>query len=46
VPLTFIVVMSLLLVNAVVFNPRDTLMGVALTALAVPVYLWIRKGAT
>ncbi len=44
VPLIFIVVMSLLLVNAIVFNPRDTLMGVALTALAVPVYLWIRKG--
>ncbi len=44
VPLTFILVMSLLLMNAIVFNPRDTLMGVALTALAVPVYLWIRKG--
>jgi len=44
VPLTFILVMSLLLVNAIVFNPRDTLMGVALTALGIPVYLWIRKG--
>jgi APA family basic amino acid/polyamine antiporter len=44
VPLIFIVVMSLLLVNAIVFNPRDTLIGVAITALAVPVYLWIRRG--
>jgi len=44
VPLTFILVMSLLLVNAIIFNPRDTLIGVAITALAVPVYLWIRKG--
>jgi APA family basic amino acid/polyamine antiporter len=44
VPLAFILAMGLLLVNAIVFNPRDTLIGVALTALAVPVYLWIRKG--
>jgi APA family basic amino acid/polyamine antiporter len=43
VPLIFIVVMSLLLVNAIAFNLRDTLIGVALTALAVPVYLWIRR---
>jgi amino acid transporter len=39
VPLTFILVMSLLLVNAVVFNPRETFMGIALTALGIPVYL-------
>jgi APA family basic amino acid/polyamine antiporter len=44
VPLAFILAMGLLLLNAIVFNPRDTLIGVALTALAVPVYLWIRKG--
>jgi APA family basic amino acid/polyamine antiporter len=44
VPLVFIVVMSLLLVSAIVFNPRDTMIGVALTALAIPVYLWIRRG--
>ena len=44
VPLTFIFVMSLLLVNAIVFNPRETFLGIALTALGIPVYLWIRKG--
>ncbi len=44
VPLTFILVMGLLLVNAIIFNPRDTLMGIILTALGIPVYLWIRKG--
>jgi APA family basic amino acid/polyamine antiporter len=44
VPLTFILVMSLLLVNAIVFNPRDTFLGIALTALGIPAYLWIRKG--
>jgi amino acid transporter len=45
VPLTFVLVMSLLLVNAIVFNPRDTFIGIALTALGIPAYLWIRKGA-
>jgi APA family basic amino acid/polyamine antiporter len=44
VPLTFIFVMGLLLVNAIAFNPRDTFMGIALTALGLPVYLWIRRG--
>ncbi len=44
VPLAFVLVMSLLLVNAIAFNPRDTLIGVGLTALGIPVYLWIRKG--
>jgi amino acid transporter len=44
VPLVFIFVMSLLLLNAVAFNPRDTLMGIALTALGVPVYFWVRGG--
>ena len=45
VPLVFIVVMTLLMVNAAAYNPRDTLIGVALTAAAVPVYLWIKRGA-
>jgi APA family basic amino acid/polyamine antiporter len=45
VPLVFITVMTLLLVNAVVFNPIDTLIGVALTATGAPVYLWVRRGA-
>jgi APA family basic amino acid/polyamine antiporter len=44
-PLVFVVVMSLLLVNAVVFNPRDTIIGIAMTAVGIPVYLWIQKGA-
>jgi APA family basic amino acid/polyamine antiporter len=44
VPLVFVIVMSLLIGNAIVFNPRDTLMGAVLTALALPVYWWIRKG--
>jgi APA family basic amino acid/polyamine antiporter len=43
VPLVFVVVMSLLIGNAIAFNPRDTLMGAVLTALALPVYGWIRK---
>ncbi len=46
VPLLFIFVMSLLLLNAIAFNLRDTLIGIALTALGIPVYFWIRKGDT
>jgi len=45
VPLVFIVVMTLLMVNAAVYNPLDTFIGVALTALGLPVYLWIARGA-
>ena len=44
VPLLFILAMTLLLLNAIAFNPRETLMGIALTAIGVPVYIWIRKG--
>jgi len=44
VPLVFIVVMTLLMVNAAVYNPLDTFTGVALTALGLPVYLWIARG--
>ena len=43
VPLVFVSVMSLLMVNAIVFNPRDTFIGIALTASAAPVYLWLRR---
>jgi APA family basic amino acid/polyamine antiporter len=43
VPLLFVLVMSLLLMNAIAFNPRETLIGIAMTALGIPVYLWIRK---
>lgn len=44
VPLVFIVVMTLLMVNAAIYNPLDTFIGVALTALGLPVYWWIRRG--
>ncbi len=44
VPLLFVLVMSVLLLNAVIFNPRDTAIGIALTALGIPVYFWIREG--
>lgn len=43
VPLVFIVVMTLLMVNAFIYNPRDTLMGVGLTALGLPVYIWLKQ---
>jgi APA family basic amino acid/polyamine antiporter len=43
VPLVFVSVMTLLMLNTVVFNPRDTFVGIALTASAVPVYLWLRR---
>ncbi|MFQ5791530.1 MAG: APC family permease, partial [Acidobacteriota bacterium] len=46
VPAIFIVVMALLLTSAIFYNPVDTLMGVALTAAGVPVYLWITKAKT
>jgi APA family basic amino acid/polyamine antiporter len=44
VPLVFIVVMTLLMVNAAIYNPLDTFIGVALTAVGLPVYWWIRRG--
>jgi APA family basic amino acid/polyamine antiporter len=44
VPLVFIAVMTLLLVNAIYFNPVDTLIGVGLTATGAPVYLWVHRG--
>lgn len=43
VPLVFIVVMTLFLVSAMVFNPLDTLIGVGMTAAGTPVYFWIKK---
>lgn len=44
VPLVFIVVMTLLMVNAAIYNPLDTFIGVGITAVGLPVYLWIRAG--
>jgi basic amino acid/polyamine antiporter, APA family len=43
VPLVFVVVMGLLMVNAVIFNPFDTFCGIGLNAAAAPVYCWIRR---
>lgn len=43
VPLLFVVVMGLFLISALYYNPLDTLIGVAMTAAGVPVYLWIAK---
>jgi APA family basic amino acid/polyamine antiporter len=45
VPLLFIVVMTLLMVNAAIYNPLDTFIGVGLTALGFPVYLWVTRGS-
>jgi amino acid transporter len=42
VPAVYIVVMALLLASAIVYNPRDTLVGMAMTATGLPAYLWIR----
>jgi APA family basic amino acid/polyamine antiporter len=38
VPAIFIFVMALFLVSALLFNPRDSLIGIALTAAGAPVY--------
>ncbi|HET6266793.1 MAG TPA: amino acid permease, partial [Acidobacteriota bacterium] len=43
VPLLFIAVMSLFLINAIVYNPKDTLIGITLAATALPVYRWIGR---
>jgi amino acid transporter len=42
VPAAYILVLALFLVSAIAYNPLDTLIGVAMTATGVPVYLWIR----
>lgn len=43
VPLFYIVVMASFLASALVYTPRDTLLGVALTATALPAYLWLNS---
>jgi APA family basic amino acid/polyamine antiporter len=43
VPLVYILVLALFLVSAIAYNPLDTLMGMAMTATGLPVYLWIRS---
>ena len=42
VPAVYVFVLALFLVAAIAYNPRDTLIGMAMTATALPVYLWIR----
>jgi amino acid transporter len=42
VPAIFVLVMALFLLSAIVYNPKDTLIGIGLTATGVPVYLWMR----
>jgi APA family basic amino acid/polyamine antiporter len=43
VPLIFIVVLLGFLVSAIIFNPIETFIGAALTATAVPAFLWMRR---
>jgi basic amino acid/polyamine antiporter, APA family len=43
VPLVYIVVILGFLVSAIIFNPFETFIGAALTATAVPAYLWTRR---
>jgi APA family basic amino acid/polyamine antiporter len=43
VPAVFLVVIFLFLLSAVVYDPRVTLIGVGMTATAIPVYLWINR---
>jgi APA family basic amino acid/polyamine antiporter len=45
VPAVYVLVLVLFLVSAIVYNPRDTLIGVVMTATAVPVYLGISRRA-
>lgn len=42
VPAVYIGVLALLLASAIAYNPLDTLIGIAMTATGVPVYVWIR----
>jgi basic amino acid/polyamine antiporter, APA family len=41
VPTVYILVLALLLVSAIAYNPLDTLIGAAMTATGLPFYLWI-----
>jgi basic amino acid/polyamine antiporter, APA family len=43
IPLVFIVVMAMFLVSAIVYQPVDTLIGVALTLTGVPVYFRLAR---
>jgi APA family basic amino acid/polyamine antiporter len=43
VPAVYMLVLLLFLISAVVYNPMDTFIGVAMTATGIPVYLWISR---
>jgi APA family basic amino acid/polyamine antiporter len=43
VPAVYVVALALFLVSALVYNPLDASIGVAMTATAIPVYLWIHR---
>lgn len=45
VPVVYVLVLVLFLVSAIVYNPRDTLIGIAMTLTAVPVYSGISRRA-
>ena len=42
-PAVYILVLSLFLLSAVVYNPLDTFIGVAMTATGLPVYLGLAR---
>jgi amino acid transporter len=41
-PAVFILVMTVFVLSAIVYNPKDTLIGIGLTCTGVPVYLWMK----
>ena len=43
VPAVFVLVMAAFLSSAIVYNPKDTLIGIGLTCTGVPVYLWMKN---
>jgi amino acid transporter len=43
VPLVYIIVILGFLVSAIIFNPVETFIGAALTATAIPAYIWTRR---
>jgi APA family basic amino acid/polyamine antiporter len=45
-PLVYIVVTSGFLVSALIYNPLDTLIGVALLSTGIPFYFWMRGPTT
>jgi len=46
VPLLFVLTSLSFVINALVTNPRDSFIGVAILALGAPAYWWWRRGAT